>query len=196
MKVEVNIMGYDSVFIYETKEQSVEAFKKCFANHKKNIVKAFDKYGESLSDLLNVNSDEIRELVLVHDNSKMIHQDEFEGYVAHFYPAKDDGIPIQSYGLRRSIYEKALLSHFHNNPHHPEYWVMIKNNTLTPTPMENKYIVEMILDWVTYQNINGLSTKEFWKKDRSKKFIHPDTIKLIDLCIDSLDDDDSDLELL
>jgi len=146
--------------------------------------------------LYKIDIKELTHNITEHDMSKLRNNDEINGYIAHFFPYKDDGLPLVNYGLRRCIYEKGLLSHYHNNQHHPEYWVVIRDNTLSPTPMRKLYVAEMLIDWIANQSDGRLPVKEFWKMDRSRKFIHHDTIIDIDRGVDSLDDNDNDLELI
>lgn len=182
----------DLVHIYETKEESLKAYNISVKNHKENIRKAFDVFGKLFCDALELNVDDLEALINIHDNSKMIDKDEIDGYLIQHFPYKDSNIPFDSYGLRRCIYEKALLNHYHSNPHHPEYWVMIKNNSLLPMPMEKIYICEMILDWIANSVDEKDNAKEYWRLNRSRKFLHHDTVDIIDKLIDLINPADFD----
>ena len=182
----------DLVHIYENKEDSLKAYNISIKNHKENIRKAFDVFGKLFCDALELNVDDLEALINIHDNSKMIDKDEIDGYLIQHFPYKDSNIPFDSYGLRRCIYEKALLNHYHSTPHHPEYWVMIKNNSLLPMPMEKIYICEMILDWIANSADGNDNAKEYWRLNRGRKFLHHDTVDIIDKLIDLIDPADFD----
>lgn len=177
----------DLLHVYETKEESLKAYNISICNHIQNIKKAFNVFGKLFCDALNLDINELEMLINIHDKSKMLNQDEIDGYLIHNFPYKDSNIPFNSYGLRRCIYEKALLSHYHSNPHHPEYWVMIKNNSLLPMPMEKIYICEMVLDWIANSVDENTNAKEYWRLNRNRKLLHHDTIDIIDQLIDLID---------
>lgn len=187
---------YSDLYVYDTRELAEEAMMEYIRNHKKNIELAYDKYRVLLARELQVDQDRLGTLILSHDNSKINNQVEHYGYLMEHYPFKDDGIGMDKYGLRKSIYEKALLSHYHNNPHHPEYWIVFRDNVMVATPMESIYIAEMILDWIAHESDGRGSVKEYWFNNRSSKLINYDTIKIIDTIIDKLDDDDSDIPFI
>ena len=184
---------YTDMYVYDSKEESMKALNEYISNHKINVEKSYDKYRDLLVNELHIDADRLGSLVLAHDNSKLINPDETYGYLMEHYPYKDDGIGMESYGLRKSIYEKALLSHYHNNPHHSEYWIVFRDNAMVATPMEPIYIAEMLLDWIAHESDGRGSVKSYWVNNRANKLINYDTIKILDRLIQKLDDDDSDI---
>ena len=125
--------------------------------HKKNVTKAFEVYGELIIDLLyddNVNKqltwkklyEKIRD---THDDSKY-ETEEFEIYRRKFFPRNGEE-PISDYE-----FNKAWLHHIHNNPHHPEYWVYVDYDALNSDKpalvnyyqMDEDSIIEMLCDWI------------------------------------------------
>lgn len=188
---------YNTLYVYDSKEKAIEAYNEYLSNHKANILLAYDKYGKALSEYLKIDLDHLKVLCTAHDNSKLLNDEEIYGYMMQYYPYKDDGVSLDKYGLRRSIFERALLHHYHNNPHHPEYWVMFKDNSMVATVMDNIYLAEMILDLIAHQADGRGTVQEYWFNNRASKYINYDTVKQIDHIVDNiLEKDDSDLNLL
>ena len=73
--------------------------------------------------------------LLVHDWSKFM-LCEWLPYAEFFYGTKDS--------KSRAAFHKAWLHHIHLNKHHWNYWVLDGK----PLPMPEKYIREMVSDWM------------------------------------------------
>lgn len=177
---------------YPSEADAKVAYFDYVEKHKIAIKDAFNEYGEKFANCLGVDVIKLGKLIDIHDDDKLVVEDEIKGYIANFYPYEGDGIPDDSYGLRRAIYEKALLNHYHQNPHHPEFWVYVdaEHNRLDCKPMDPIYVCEMILDWIANENREGhLPTSEYWRLNRSSKYIHQDTIVLIDMIIDMMNEE-------
>ena len=55
----------------------------------------------------------------------------------------------------KQAYNYAVLHHYHNNPHHWQYWVLIEGkDTIKPLKMPLGYILEMIADWWSFSWMN------------------------------------------
>lgn len=188
---------YNTLYIYEFEKDAVEAYNEYVSAHKKNILLAYDKYGQRLADYLKVDLEHLKVLCTAHDNSKLLNEEEIYGYMMQYYPYKGDGVDLEKYGLRRAIFEKALLHHYHNNPHHPEYWIIFKDNSMVATPMDNIYLAEMMLDWVAHESDGRGNVHGYWFNNRATKYINYDTVKQIDFIMDNiLEEDDSDIPFL
>lgn len=82
-------------------------------------------------------------------------------------------------------YSSAWLHHKGRNKHHYEYWIdySIKeiSGGMTPAPMPNKYIVEMLMDRIAACKVyNGkkytnASPWEYYSVGKEKAPIHPET---------------------
>ena len=79
--------------------------------------------------------------LLDHDQSKW-ESAEFAAYAHHFYGDDDP-----------QDFARAMLHHFHHNPHHWEHWIF--PNGFTPKGSENgviemprPYALEMVADWL------------------------------------------------
>lgn len=114
------------------------------SDHKTGIIRSFNEFGEELCNLLHVSEQSLKELVIVHDDSKY-NEKEFEYYRKVFYPAEHE----KSID-KEILMQYGFLLHENANPHHPEYWVYRDGNTTKPLVMPNIFIAEMILDWDSF----------------------------------------------
>ena len=187
---------YNTLHLYNSKEEAEAAYNEYLTNHKRNIIMAYDKYHKALGEYLHIDVDRLHTLVVAHDNSKLLSKEEIYGHMIQYYPYINDGVDLNKYGLRRSIFEKALLHHYHNNPHHPEYWVIFRDNSMVATVMDNIYLAEMILDWCAHQADNRGTVYDYWFNNRASKYINYDNIKQIDFIVDNILGDDSDIPFL
>ena len=101
--------------------------------------------------------------LLLHDLSKFT-ATEFPTYRQRFYGAENEEPPPQS------AWDLAWLHHLHHNAHHPEFW-MIDGR---PIPMPEKYIREMVADWLAV-SIEKKDDFRRWLQIASKKTYHEDT---------------------
>ena len=124
-------------------------------NHIANVWKAFLYMKANLDgvirDIPGVDWDwQIR---LGHDKSKLL-KEEYDAYDAYFY-GNDKSSEIET------AFEQAFLHHIHSNPHHWQYWVLIKddpengNTEIVGMPIPYNYIIEMICDWWSFSWSNG-----------------------------------------
>lgn len=184
-------MAPESPHRYKNEADAKAAYFEYVIKHKEAIKRAFREYGDKFTDCLGVDINKLRDLISVHDDDKLVVDDEINGFIANFYPYEGDGIPDDAYGLRRAIFEKALLAHYSRNPHHPEYWSFIENNKLDAKAMEPIYVCEMILDWIANETNKGsLPTSQYWRLNRSSKYLHPDTVKMIDIVMDIVSEEE------
>ena len=142
-------------------------------NHIANVWKAFLYMKANLDgvirDIPGVDWDwQIR---LEHDKSKLL-KEEYDAYDAYFY-GNDKSSEIET------AFEQAFLHHIHSNPHHWQYWVLIKddpengNTEIVGMPIPYNYIIEMICDWWAFSWANENLYEIFaWYDD------HKDNIKL------------------
>lgn len=111
--------------------------------HMKNVKSAFAKYGKMMCELLETDYYTVSDLINNHDSSKFS-EEEFDLYRKYFFP--------NNYEEKISEFEFNVgwLHHIHSNPHHPEHWVYLiyETNKYTIFNMPDKYIIEMICDWI------------------------------------------------
>lgn len=100
----------------------------------------------------------------IHDRSK--YDDiEFIPYLNHYYPHPDYPDDAESYDM-------AWLHHQKSNPHHWQYYVLIKDSgKIQPLDMPFDSIVEMLCDWHSFSYKDPTSTGYAWYKDNQHKMI-------------------------
>lgn len=179
---------YNTLTKFESREQAEKAYFAYLEEHDKRVKEAFRGYGRALATCMGVGFNDLETLINEHDKSKWSEPLEIDGYIANFYPYEGDGMQLDEYGIRHAIFEKGLLNHYHNNPHHPEYWIFFKHTErkLDCKPMDPIYVCEMLIDWISNERPDNLPVDEYWKRNRGSKFLHIDTVSLIDRGIDCI----------
>ena len=149
------------------------------------VKRAFDMYGALLCACLGMDIEDLRALVLKHDESKFS-EEEFEGYRKRFYPVDfEEELTDSSYE-----FQEAWIHHYKNNPHHPEYWV---NEDGSIQEMEDKYIAEMVLDWIAMGLYFGGTCYDFyWNKDRKEGLLGEKTRLKVEDILRTIKEYDSD----
>jgi len=107
-------------------------------------------------------------LIAIHDESKNS-IDEYPYYVRKF-----------GGGIDEPGFELAWLNHIHQNPHHPEHWIMPgEPNTVLEMPEE--YVREMVADWMgSSKAYTGSFDMTEWLKDNlSKKVLHKNSFSYL-----------------
>ena len=113
-----------------------------------------------------------------HDGSKYS-TEEWEPYLDHFYP-KDKETESQ-----KTAYDKAWLHHQKVNPHHWQYWILVKDSPkngeskYVPLDMDDFAIYEMLCDWSSFQFTRPGSTANKWYEDNKGQIILSDNTRSI-----------------
>jgi hypothetical protein len=129
---------------------------------------------------------------ILHDMSKFL-PSEFIPYANYFYGNKSDENVKQNNGYYKpkntgnSAFEMAWFLHQKRNKHHWQWWIIKKESGDTDfdvMPMDTKYAIEMICDWVGAGKAQGRKspkndpykeTREWYSKNNHKMMIHPYT---------------------
>ena len=149
-------------------------------NHKKNVFNAFLWLEANLPEVFHYDEfkAECRYLCeFSHDESKYS-DEEYDAYDKYFYGNR-------SYEVVEN-FRKAWLHHIHANPHHWQHWVLINDNPEEGEivlDIPNKYIIEMICDWMSFSLSKGNLYELFDWYDEHKKYM-----KLSDLTRDHVED--------
>lgn len=121
--------------------------------------------------------------LIIHDLSKFSRA-ELPAYGRQFFGTKD----------RPHEFGRAWEHHWQNNPHHWEWWAngkfewnpATKNTVLTPIEMPEKYVREMIADWMGASRAyagkfpsENLDEWEWFQKNFNKIKLHPATRKRV-----------------
>lgn len=169
----------DKKMIISTKNEATEKYLAYINNHIRKVREGFERYGEELCKVCKADYDKVLINIGKHDLSKF-GSEEFDEYLDKFYPYKD--IPNEEVERRFNI---AWLHHIHNNPHHPEHWVLTGTESGIDEVFEMppEYIVEMILDWDTFKKEDGTGgAYDYYFKDGNKKegLLHPSTRDILE----------------
>lgn len=110
--------------------------------------------------------------LLIHDFTKFSRA-EWTPYVNRFYRGIED----------KSQFYKALMHHYENNPHHWNYWVDSVMDR--PFPMPNKYIAEMVADWMGAgrAKTGSWDIVDWYCKHKNRMNMHPHTRKMVESLI-------------
>lgn len=139
---------------------NVNKYLQYLSNHINNVNNAFN----SIKSILIRRYDKtfIKKLetqISEHDASKYSDY-EFNQYLHHFYPEKNH---IET-DEEKTEYDLAWLHHQNSNPHHWQYWVLIKddNANIIPLDIPENYIIEMLCDWHSFSIKDPINTAENW----------------------------------
>lgn len=128
-------------------------------------------------------------LGVIHDWSKFL-PSEFIPYARHFYGnyphfQEVKHIPHLYSGLTKEDvdyqFNYAWLHHQHRNKHHWQRWMLTldsskKDSKLRPLPIPEKYVKEMLADWMGAGRAYGNPDTLNWYKDHKDEILlHPDT---------------------
>lgn len=107
--------------------------------------------------------DQIEEKIHQHDSSKYS-EVEFDAYLNWFYPS--EGFPKD-----QNAYDLAWLHHQKTNPHHWQYWCLIRDEgVIEPLDMPFESICEMICDWHSFSATDQNSTAYNYYCDNIENF--------------------------
>ena len=127
----------------------------------------------------------IGEQIMDHDASKT-RPEEYYAYDAYFYGGNKSHAVVENF-------RKAFLFHIHENPHHWQYWVLIRDDpdepeTLIEIPLN--YIFEMICDWWTFSWCKGDPMEIFNWWDEHKDYIrmHKKSRKVLEYILKEMKD--------
>lgn len=109
------------------------------------------------------------ELISQHDKSKWS-PEEYDAYAHYFYIDKDN--PDET------SFDYAWLTHLHRNPHHHQYWVLIRDEgEKEPLDMPEEYIIEMLCDWHSFSAKKPESTAWQWYEDNQSDMVLSENTK-------------------
>jgi hypothetical protein len=123
--------------------------------------------------------------LLIHDLSKFSRA-EWTPYVNRFFSGRAGVVGKE---LDPDEFHKAWTHHWHNNPHHWEYWLRIRSaepelhgTELVPMVMPSKFVKEMVADWMgAGRAITGeWGHKKWYAKNQCRMILHPNTRELIE----------------
>lgn len=113
-----------------------------------------------------------------HDDSKYSDV-EYNAYNDYFYGKERTPEIELNFNMAWNHHQKC-------NPHHWQYWTLIKDSgKIMPLPMPFNYIVEMLCDWHSFSRKNLQSTAYKWYiENKNNMMLHKDTITVIETLIE------------
>lgn len=116
------------------------------------------------SDIDERNLDAVDDIIGHHDESKYS-KEEWDAYLNHFYPS-------EGYLDDKEAFDRAWLHHQHNNPHHWQHWVLVRDEgNILPLDMPFEYICEMLCDWHSFSAKDKHNTAINWYNENGDKMI-------------------------
>lgn len=161
------------MIVVEQEDRSPE-YDEYLNTHIDNVIKAWKEILRSAID----DGDVVHNVDLLinsHDASKH-DKDEYDAYLNHFYPANGGDIPDED-----PEFDLAWLKHIHNNPHHWQYWVLVRDSGETvgiDMPMES--ICEMLCDWSSFQFTGKGTANEWYEKNKDKMILSDATRDIVE----------------
>lgn len=135
--------------------------------HKNNVAKAYKWIKENVPSIITSLDSEFleHECIFGHDESKY-DQDEYEAYDNYFYGNRSYEVVDQ--------FNRAWLTHIHKNPHHWQYWILMRDEPdeeILYIDIPDCYIIEMICDWWSFSWKDGNLYEIFDWYDKHKATI-------------------------
>lgn len=123
-----------------------QAYDHYLSTHKKNVLTGYYWIKDNLPEIVSKYPDtiELDEQMRNHDASKS-NRDEYHAYDAYFYGHNKSHAVVKDF-------DRAWLLHIHRNPHHWQYWILVRDDLTEDALLEMpyNYILEMICDWWTF----------------------------------------------
>lgn len=156
--------------------------------HRAYVKAAYNTYKDFFITYFNIPSkleNDIDKQITNHDKSKYTYN-EFNAYRRYFYPTTEENNQTDKNTI--NYFHKAWLHHIHENPHHPEHWMYYddETNKLILLKIPDRYIIEMICDWVAMSKLDIKDMIKWYTEKGSKKKMHPDTKNKVDKTIKAL----------
>jgi hypothetical protein len=127
---------------------------------------------------------------LTHDWTKLMPR-EWSAYVHQFYNSNGSRRNIRdvtgAYDLNIQLedFKYAWLSH-QKNKHHWQAWISLGDGgSLSPLPIPEKYVREMVADWIgAWKTQGNIEPKEWYHKNFHNIVLHPKTREMIETLLE------------
>ena len=138
--------------------------------HKSNLMDGYNWFCQNLPEVIDKTTEGFYTQLIRHDDSKYT-EEEFMPYANYFYGNKTEQVEID--------FDYAWNHHQKCNPHHYQYWILIKDEDgVKCLDMPYDYVVEMILDWWTFSwKTNNLKEIFKWYEEHKEKIIFSENTK-------------------
>lgn len=167
--------------VREDLEKADSAYHKYLAEHIANVMKGYEWIEENAPELLEGTTPNLYNDICNHDASK--YDDiEYDAYNEYFYG--DKKTPEVEYN-----FDVAWNHHQKNNPHHWQYWVVLKDSgDIIPLDMDYESILHMICDWWAFSWKSGNLTEIFdwYEKNKANQTMSDKTRDILEQTLDHI----------
>ena len=125
---------------------------------------------------------------LIHDWSKF-RPDEFVPYSLYFFGRRQELMSATEGYFHETCndtaFDVAWLKHQHRNPHHWQYWVQFElgatGNRMTLHRMPDKYVREMVCDWIGANKAQGFdgNVRKWFERNRGRMLLDKESEMMI-----------------
>lgn len=142
-------------------------------NHVDGVQRAWsEQLSEPFYALYPYDFEEANRVIQLHDESKW-QLDEFEAYLNYFYPS-------EGFEKDEEAFDYAWLLHQKRNPHHWQYWVLIRDSgDIICMDMPVAEIANMLCDWHSFSIKDPLSTAFNWYQEHQDDMIFSENTRSI-----------------
>lgn len=160
-----------------------ERYRNKLDSHRSFVKEAFYLLLEKLPHLFDpsrVNPKVVEVRINNHDLSKY-KSTEFPYYAQHYF-----GTPTLE---SEQNYAKALIHHYHENPHHWQHWVYLHKGKVCTVDMDYVSILEMICDFMSFGLAanNPLEIVEYYNKEKGNICLSPKTRATVETIINQIE---------
>lgn len=167
--------------IKEEFEKADSAYNKYLYDHISNVMKGYEWIKEHTPELLEGTTPNLEAELINHDASK--YDDiEYDAYNEYFYG--DKKTPEIEYN-----FDVAWNHHQKNNPHHWQYWVVLKDSGgMVPLDMDYESIIHMICDWWSFSWKSGNLHEIFdwYKKNKANQTMSDKTRDVLEQTLEHI----------
>lgn len=158
-------------------KESNNPYYEYLKNHINNVRKTWEI--QLKPHIPEIYHNKISDLCISHDSSKY-RDDEYLPYLRHFYPDYAGANNLTEDELNND-YNNAWNHHQKTNPHHWQYWVLIKDSGKIETlDMPLEYVIEMLCDWQSMGYVYGDTAYEWYNSNKDKMIMSDNTRKIVE----------------
>ena len=144
-------------------------------DHIRNTIKGFEWMRQNIPEIFkDVSENMMVSQINAHDDSKW-NEEEYEAYDNYFYGNKTKEV--------EEAFDLAWLHHQHNNPHHWQHWLLMKEDGGTKAlEMPKEYIIEMLCDWwaFSWKKDNLKEIFDWYANNKKKMVLHKETLQFVE----------------
>lgn len=173
-----------STEIKEDLDRADTEYSRYLDDHISNVVKGFDWIKEHTPELLEGTTTNLETEIKNHDASKY-DPIEYNAYDDYFYGHYGDKKPPEV----EYFFDIAWNHHQKNNPHHWQYWVVLKDSgEMVPLDMDYESIIHMICDWwsFSWKSGNLYEIFDWYKKNKANQTMSKQTKEIVEQTLEHI----------